>query len=71
MKKKVLVGLGIVIAVILLGLAGIYFKLKSNLEAGEGVIANHISVALMPIYLLAILILMLIMHEQLCKKTEY
>ena len=36
-----------------------------------GILANHISVALMPIYLLAILILMLIMHEQLCKKTEY
>lgn len=36
-----------------------------------GLIANHISIALMPLYLVAILILMIIMHEQLCKKTEY
>lgn len=34
-----------------------------------GLIANHITVALLPIYLLIILALMVIMHELLCKKT--
>ena len=32
-----------------------------------GVIANHISVSLMPVYLLAILILMAVMHEKMLK----
>lgn len=35
-----------------------------------GLIANHITVALMPVYLLIILVLMVIMHELLCKKTD-
>lgn len=35
-----------------------------------GLIANHISVALLPVYLLLILILMIVMHELLIKKTE-
>ena len=34
-----------------------------------GLIANHITVALLPVYLLIILELMVIMHELLCKKT--
>lgn len=34
-----------------------------------GWIANHITVALLPVYLLVILALMVIMHELLCKKT--
>ena len=34
-----------------------------------GIIANHISVALYPVYLLAILILMIAMHEKLIKQT--
>lgn len=34
-----------------------------------GIIANHISVALMPLYLLVILFVMVIMHEHLCKIT--
>lgn len=34
-----------------------------------GLIANHITVALLPVYLLIILVLMVIMHELLCKKT--
>lgn len=34
-----------------------------------GLIANHISVSLLPVYLLVILILMVVMHEQLTKKT--
>ena len=34
-----------------------------------GLIANHITVALLPVYLLIILVLMMIMHELLCKKT--
>lgn len=34
-----------------------------------GLIANHITVALLPAYLLIILVLMVIMHELLCKKT--
>lgn len=35
-----------------------------------GLIANHITVALLPVYLLIILVLMVIMHEFLCKKTD-
>lgn len=35
-----------------------------------GLIANHINVALLPVYLFAILILMIVMHEMLMKKTE-
>ena len=35
-----------------------------------GLIANHITVALLPVYLLFILVLMVIMHELLCKKTD-
>lgn len=35
-----------------------------------GLIANHITVALLPVYLLIILVLMVIMHELLCKKTD-
>lgn len=34
-----------------------------------GLIANHITVALLPVYLLIILVLMVIMHKLLCKKT--
>ena len=34
-----------------------------------GLIANHNTVALLPVYLLIILVLMVIMHELLCKKT--
>ncbi len=34
-----------------------------------GLIANHISVSLYPIYLLAILVLMIFMHEKLIKQT--
>lgn len=34
-----------------------------------GLIASHITVALLPVYLLIILVLMVIMHELLCKKT--
>lgn len=34
-----------------------------------GLIANHITVVLLPVYLLIILVLMVIMHELLCKKT--
>ncbi len=35
-----------------------------------GLIANHISVALMPLYLLAILALMALMHEKLLRATQ-
>ncbi|MBQ8815188.1 MAG: MFS transporter [Lachnospiraceae bacterium] len=35
-----------------------------------GLIANHITVALLPIFLLAILVLMLLMHEKLVRKCE-
>ena len=35
-----------------------------------GLIANHISAGLMPVYLLAILLLMVFMHEQLIRKVE-
>lgn len=34
-----------------------------------GIIANHISVALLPIYLLILLVLMFVMHERLVKKV--
>lgn len=34
-----------------------------------GLIANHITVALLPVYLLLILAVMIVMHEVLCKKT--
>ena len=34
-----------------------------------GLIANHVTVALLPVYLLIILVLMVIMHELMCKKT--
>lgn len=34
-----------------------------------GLIANHISVSLLPVYLLVILILMIVMHEQLTRKA--
>lgn len=36
-----------------------------------GLIANHISVALFPLYLLLILILMFIMHELLTRRTAH
>ena len=36
-----------------------------------GLIANHITVALLPVYLLFILVLMAVMHEQLLKKSEH
>ncbi len=35
-----------------------------------GLIANHISVGLYPVYLTAILALMMVMHEQVIRKTE-
>ena len=35
-----------------------------------GVIANTITVALLPIYLIILLILMVVMHEALCRKTK-
>ena len=35
-----------------------------------GLIANHISVSLLPIYLLAILVAMVVMHERLVRKCE-
>lgn len=34
-----------------------------------GMIANHITVALLPVYLLVILLLMVLMHELLVKHT--
>ena len=34
-----------------------------------GLIANHISVALLPVFLLVILVLMVVMHEGLTRKT--
>lgn len=34
-----------------------------------GLIANHITVALLPVYLLVILVIMVVMHEILCRKT--
>jgi fucose permease len=35
-----------------------------------GLIANHITVALLPVYLLIILILMFVMHERLIRQCE-
>lgn len=35
-----------------------------------GIIANTITVALLPVYLILLLVLMVIMHEALCKKTK-
>ena len=35
-----------------------------------GLIANHINVALLPLYLLEILVLMFVMHERLCKDSK-
>ena len=35
-----------------------------------GFLANHISVALLPVYLFVILAVMFIMHERLCKKSH-
>ncbi len=35
-----------------------------------GVIANHISVALLPVYLLALTVVMIVMHEKLVKETK-
>ena len=35
-----------------------------------GLIAGHISPGLMPVYLLAILVLMVYMHEKLIRKVE-
>lgn len=35
-----------------------------------GLIANHITVALMPLYLLAILFVMVLMHERMLKKVK-
>lgn len=34
-----------------------------------GIIANHITVALLPVYLLIVLILMVVMHEMLTRKS--
>lgn len=36
-----------------------------------GLIANHITAALLPLYLLALLVLMFVMHERLNKKMEH
>lgn len=36
-----------------------------------GLIANHISVVLFPIYLMGILVVMTVMHESLCHKCEH
>ena len=35
-----------------------------------GLLANHISVSLLPVYLLAVLALMVVMHERLLRKTR-
>lgn len=35
-----------------------------------GIIANNVSVALLPVYLIVLLVLMVAMHEALCKKTK-
>ena len=35
-----------------------------------GLIANHISVGLYPVYLTAVLLLMVLMHERVIKATE-
>ena len=36
-----------------------------------GLIADHITVALMPVYLLVILVLMFVMYEQVVRKTAH
>ena len=36
-----------------------------------GLIANHISITLFPVYLMVLLILMIVMHELLTKKTVH
>ena len=36
-----------------------------------GIIANTINVALLPVYLIILLVLMVVMHEALCKKTSF
>ena len=36
-----------------------------------GLIANHISVGLYPVYLTAVLLLMVLMHERVIKATEH
>ncbi len=35
-----------------------------------GLLANHISVSLLPVYLLALLVLIAVMHEKLIRKTR-
>jgi fucose permease len=35
-----------------------------------GLMANHISIGLMPFYLAAILVLMVVMHEKLIRKVS-
>ncbi len=35
-----------------------------------GFLGKHISMGLLPVYILIILILMIVMHEILCKKSE-
>ena len=35
-----------------------------------GLIANHITVALLPVYLLLILVLMMVMHERMLKAVS-
>ena len=35
-----------------------------------GIIANNITVALLPVYLIILLVLMVVLHEALCKKTQ-
>ena len=35
-----------------------------------GLIANHVSVALLPVYLLVILVLMVVMHERVVRTCE-
>ena len=35
-----------------------------------GIIANTITVALLPVYLIILLVLMVVMHEALCQKTK-
>ena len=36
-----------------------------------GLIANHISITLFPVYMMALLVLMAVMHELLTKKTAH
>ena len=35
-----------------------------------GLLANHVSIGLLPVYLLAVLLLMAVMHERLLKKAS-